>query len=160
MESNYIKWFEKITVKDIPIVGGKNASLGEMISNLKSKNISVPNGYATTATSYWKFVEHNNLKDKIRLLISDWKSKKASLQTTGKLIRKLILQSKFPKEIEDIICSAYNKLSEIYNKKDVDVAIRSSATAEDLPEASFAGQLESFLNVKGSKELIKKCLQC
>jgi len=160
MENDYIKWFDEISVKDIPIVGGKNASLGEMFSNLKSENINVPNGFATTANSFWKFIEYNNLKEKIRFLIEKWKNNKISLQTTGRSIRKLIIHSKFPKEIEDLIIQAYKKLSNIYKKENVDVAVRSSATAEDLPEASFAGQLESFLNIKREKPLIKKCLQC
>jgi len=160
MQNNYIKWFEEISVKDIPIVGGKNASLGEMLSSLKSQNIEVPNGFATTAASYWQFIEFNNLKEKIQTLIDKWKDKKITLKFLGKSIRKLIAQSKFPKEIEKSILENYLKLSRLYNKKNVDVAIRSSATAEDLPEASFAGQLESFLNVTGDKEVIDKCLEC
>lgn len=160
MANEYIKWFEEISVKDLPIVGGKNASLGEMLSNLKSKNINVPNGFATTANSFWKFIEFNNLKEKIKTIIDEWENNKITLHTAGKSIRNLILKSKFPKELEDEIIKAYKKLSEIYKKENVDVAIRSSATAEDLPEASFAGQLESFLNVKGEKDLIKKCLKC
>ncbi len=160
MQNDYIRWFEEISVKDIAIVGGKNASLGEMLTNLKTENINVPNGFATTAFSYWKFLEFNNLKEKIKFILDQWKNKKISLQKTGKSIRKLIVNSSFPKEIEDSIIQSYKKLSVMYKKQDVDVAIRSSATAEDLPEASFAGQLESFLNIRGPKLLIKKCLQC
>lgn len=160
MQNENIKWFEEISIKDIPIVGGKNASLGEMLSTLKTENINIPNGFATTAQSFWKFVEYNNLKEKIKLLIEQWKNKKISLQKTGRSIRKLILHSKFPKEIQTDILETYKKLSDIYKKENVDVAIRSSATAEDLPEASFAGQLESFLNIRGEKLLLKKCLEC
>lgn len=160
MQNDLIKWFEEISIKDIPIVGGKNASLGEMFSKLKNENINVPNGFATTAYSFWKFIEFNSLKEKIKNIIEKWEKNKLSLKMTGKSIRNLILKSKFPKEIEDAIIQAYKNLCSIYKQQDVDVAVRSSATAEDLPEASFAGQLESYLNIKGEKELIEKCIQC
>jgi pyruvate, water dikinase len=160
MKNEYIKWFKETSVKDISIVGGKNASIGEMITYLKNQNINVPNGFATTADSFWKFIEYNNLKEKIKLIIENWKNKKISLQKAGKSIRKLIKNSKFPKDIEDAIIQSYKKLGELYKKENLDVAIRSSATAEDLPEASFAGQLESFLNVKKEKMVIEKCLEC
>ncbi|MBN2479637.1 MAG: phosphoenolpyruvate synthase [Parachlamydiales bacterium] len=160
MNLEYVKWFEDIRVNDIPIVGGKNASLGEMIANLKSKNVNVPNGFATTAKAFWKFVEFNNLKQKIYDIIKDWKDKKISLEKAGSSIRSLILKSKFPEDLKNEIFTCYKELSKKYNKENVDVAIRSSATAEDLPEASFAGQLESFLNIKGEKLLLEKCLYC
>lgn len=160
MENDYILWFDKITAKDIPSVGGKNASLGEMLKYLKDQNINIPNGFALTSKSFWIFIEKNNLKDKLQFLINRYKEKKASIQITGKAIRKLILRAKVPKEIERAIIEAYLKLSSLYNKPNVDVAIRSSATAEDLPSASFAGQLESFLNIKGKKNVLKKCLMC
>lgn len=160
MQNSLIKWFEEISIKDIPTVGGKNASLGEMFSKLKDENINVPNGFATTAFGFWKFIEHNNLKEKIKTIIDKWKNKKISLQKAGKSIRKLMLAAVFPKEMLQQIIESYKKLSAIYNQQDADVAIRSSATAEDLPEASFAGQLESFLNVKGEKNVIEKCLRC
>ncbi len=160
MPNNYVLHFEQLKAKDVPLVGGKNASLGEMISSLQNQGVNVPDGFATTADAFWYFIKHNNLKDKIANLIQDWKNKKASLQQTGKKIRKKILKSKFPKDLEQEIYKYYQELSKKYNEKEVDVAIRSSATAEDLPEASFAGQLESFLNVKGRKDLIDKCLRC
>ncbi|NGX62880.1 MAG: Phosphoenolpyruvate synthase [Candidatus Anoxychlamydiales bacterium] len=160
MQNQYILWFDQITANDLPSVGGKNASLGEMLKYLKDKNINVPNGFALTAKSFWTFIEHNNLKDKLQFLINRYKEKKASLQITGKAIRKLILRGKFPKEIQKEIVDAYLKLSSQYNRPNVDVAIRSSATAEDLPSASFAGQLESFLNIKGKNNILKKCVHC
>ncbi|NGX52174.1 MAG: Phosphoenolpyruvate synthase [Candidatus Anoxychlamydiales bacterium] len=160
MQNKYILFFDEISMKDLPSVGGKNASLGEMINQLKQESINVPMGFALTAFSYLAFIEHNNLKNKIEFLLERRKNKKASLKVTGKAIRKLILKGKFPKEIEDEIKKAYLKLSKIYNLKNADVAIRSSATAEDLPTASFAGQLESFLNVKTFKNVLKKCIHC
>lgn len=160
MQNEYIKWFDEISINDLSVVGGKNASLGEMLTKLKSNNINVPNGFATTATCFWKFLEYNHLNEKIKFLIDAWKKKNKSLKKAGKKIRKLIIKSKFPKDIEDAIIQSYKKLSVLYKTKDVDVAIRSSATAEDLPQASFAGQLESFLNIKGEKKLIEKCILC
>ncbi len=160
MENKYIFFFDEITMKNLADVGGKNASLGEMIHNLKQESINVPMGFAINAQSYWKFIEYNNLKDKIEFLLEKRKNKKASLKTIGKSIRKLFLKSKFPKEIEEEIKKAYLKLSKLYNSKNIDVAIRSSATAEDLPSASFAGQLESFLNIKNFKNVLKKCICC
>ncbi|NGX34634.1 MAG: Phosphoenolpyruvate synthase [Candidatus Anoxychlamydiales bacterium] len=160
MENKYILFFDEITLKDLPSVGGKNASLGEMINHLKQESINVPMGFALTSLSYWNFIEHNNLKSKIEFLLEKRKNKKASLKVIGKNIRKLILRGKFPKDIEEEIKKAYLKLSKMYNLKNVDVAIRSSATAEDLPTASFAGQLMSFLNVKNFKNVLKKCTNC
>ncbi|NGX29580.1 MAG: Phosphoenolpyruvate synthase, partial [Candidatus Anoxychlamydiales bacterium] len=110
MENKYILFFDEITMKDLPSVGGKNASLGEMIHHLKQESINVPMGFALTAFSYWTFIEHNNLKNKIEFLLEKRKNKKASLKIIGKAIRKLILKGKFPKEIEDEIKKAYLKL--------------------------------------------------
>ena len=157
-----ILWFKEISKRDVPLVGGKNASLGEMYSQLNKKGIIVPNGFATTSDFYWRFLEENNLLPKLKEIFRDLGIKSIkSLQETGKKARKLILKSNFPKDLKEEIIKAYRELSKKYNQISVDVAVRSSATAEDLPSASFAGLHETFLNVKGEKELleaVKKCI--
>ncbi|MGE0822075.1 MAG: phosphoenolpyruvate synthase [Candidatus Binatia bacterium] len=159
-KQNYIRWFEDVTSKDTPVVGGKNASLGEMIHALKKKKIRVPDGFATTADAYWEFLEANDVTDKIRTELHKWESHKQSLDKTGKAIRSLVSRAEFPEHLTDAICKAYQELCQRYKTDDVDVAVRSSATAEDLPEASFAGQQETFLNVTGKKELLDACRRC
>ena len=157
-----ILWFDEINIKDIPLVGGKNASLGEMYNNLTEKGISVPNGFAVTSFSYWEFLEKSGLKKKIKeavknLDINDIKN----LSQVGAKVRHLILEAKFPAELSKEIEESYNKLSKLQNLQNVSVAVRSSATAEDLPDASFAGQQETYLNVVGKKDLqlaVKKCV--
>ncbi len=160
MASNYIRWFKEISIKDVPLCGGKNASLGEMYQALQKENILIPNGFATTAEAYWKFLEEADLKKEIFSILEEYKSKKKSLSHTGKKIRKIILKAKMPKSLETPLIQAYEDLSREYQMKETDVAVRSSATAEDLPDASFAGQQESFLNVTGKKALIESCLKC
>jgi pyruvate,water dikinase len=150
----WIRWFETLGIKDVPLVGGKNASLGEMIKTLKRKGIKVPDGFATTAQAYWDFLEFNRLGEKLTELIGRMKKKKNSLEKTGEMIRHLILGGHFPPKMADEMIVAYLRLSH------PDVAVRSSATAEDLPSASFAGQQETFLNVRGEKELLKACKKC
>ena len=166
-ENKYIRWFEDLSSKDVALVGGKNASLGEMIrmigemtSMLKDEAIRVPDGFATTAEAYWKFLEANDLKAKIGSYLEEMKNGKRSLEKTGKSIRDLFLKGDFTKEIAEAIQNAYHKLCERYHTDEVDVAVRSSATAEDLPEASFAGQQETFLNVSGVEELLEACRKC
>jgi pyruvate,water dikinase len=141
-------------------VGGKNASLGEMVSSLKDQGIRVPDGFATTADAYWKFVDENKIRDKIATLIKDRHKGSKSLSQVGQSIRKLFLRSQFPTDIAAEIKTAYKELSKRYRVNRVDVAVRSSATAEDLPEASFAGQQETYLNVKGEKALMDACRKC
>ncbi|MBS0615675.1 MAG: phosphoenolpyruvate synthase, partial [Verrucomicrobia bacterium] len=140
---HYIRPFETLSKNDVPIVGGKNASLGEMISTLKSQGIRVPDGFATTAEAYWAFLEHNHLKEKI------------AEEKDGKTIREWFLQAEFPPALAQEITAAYKKLG-----KNADVAVRSSATAEDLPDASFAGQQETFLHVRGPGALLDACRKC
>ncbi len=140
----YIRILEDLSLGDVPLVGGKNASLGEMIGALQSKGIRVPLGFATTAEAYFALLDHNGLRPKI-------------FKMKGSLARRAILKSAFPKEVEEEIVAAYRRLSKKYGK---DVAVRSSATAEDLPEASFAGQQESYLNVVGEKALLLACKKC
>jgi pyruvate,water dikinase len=142
----------------VEIVGGKNSSLGEMVSQLKKKGIRVPDGFATTSEAYFYFLRFNNLVDELKELFSGLDHRNIKkLQQTGKRARTLILKGRFPSDLQKEIALSYNALK---RKEGPDVAVRSSATAEDLPGASFAGQHETFLNVKGEKEVllaVKKC---
>jgi len=164
----FIRWFEDLDSDDVPVVGGKNASLGEMIGALKEEGLRVPDGFATTARAYWTFVDANEIEDRIRSLLSDWKDGEKSLQETGEGIRRLFRHGSFPQDIAAAIRETYAELGERYTSTDsswsgqseADVAVRSSATAEDLPEASFAGQQETFLNVTGEKVLLEACRKC
>ena len=162
-ENPYVRWFEELGTDDVPIAGGKNASLGEMIQGLKSKGIQVPGGFATTADAYWKYLEENDLSGKIEALLEDLKGGEKPLEKVGESIRTLFEQARFPDEIAERIRTAYRELGERASTgggDEVDVAVRSSATAEDLPDASFAGQQETFLNVKGEEELLSACRKC
>jgi len=160
--SQSIIWFKDISIKDIPLVGGKNASLGEMYNHLAQKGVKVPNGFAVTSAAYWEFLASNDLKRKIKnelkkLDITDVKL----LKEMGARIRSWILETPFPHALEKEIAKAYGELSKLDKKAGIAVAVRSSATAEDLPDASFAGQQETYLNVRGEKELllaVKKCI--
>ena len=140
-------------------MGEKNASLGEMISVLKKEKVRVPDGFATTAAAYRKFLQENQIEEEIRAQVDELHNGK-SLQKVGKAIRKLFNKSKFPAEVAKSLREAYAELSRRYGVEEVDVAVRSSATAEDLPEASFAGQQETFLNVSGEDELLDACKKC
>lgn len=159
--SRYIKWFDEIGIDDVALVGGKNASLGEMQRHLKEKGIHVPNGFAITADAYSYVLEKskslNALQNALKGL--DIRNTKA-LEEVGKEARDIILNSPLPEDLEEEIAQAYQKLSQQYQMVDADVAVRSSATAEDLPQASFAGQQETFLNVKGKKALFKTAKRC
>lgn len=157
---SYIRWFENLTSADTETVGGKNASLGEMIENLKEKGIRIPRGFATTAEAYRDFILRNELEEEIRSKLEAYKKDEISLEKAGHAIRSLFSESAFPDEIAESITDAYEKLSEMYDETSVDVAVRSSATAEDLPEASFAGQQETFLNISGAQELMEACKKC
>jgi pyruvate, water dikinase len=156
----YIRWFETLNNHDVPIVGGKNASLGEMTGNLKAKGIQIPDGFATTSEAYWKFIDSNNLRNSIMSHLEKLATGKRSLDEIGTEIRRLFLGSHFPDDISHEILDAYHELSKRYNKFEADVAVRSSATAEDLPSSSFAGQQESFLNISGEEELLRACRHC
>ncbi len=142
---------------DVARVGGKNSSLGEMISTLKSAGINVPGGFATTADAYWRFVEANALQDHIAKEIGKLDKELTNLAEVGGAIRKLILETPFPQDLEDAIRQAYRDMRASGGGT---VAVRSSATAEDLPEASFAGQLETYLNVEGEDALLVACKKC
>ncbi len=147
-QSEYIRWFEDLRIKDIPSVGGKNASLGEMIA----VRINVPNGFATTSFAYQEFIKTNDLHKLIKEEIALYRKNKP-LAEVGKAIRKAILSAKFSEAFRQAINQAYKTLGG-------DVAVRSSATAEDLPDASFAGQQETYLNVHGEKNVLHACLKC
>ncbi len=162
MSSKYVAWFKDLSIKDIPSVGGKNASLGEMYAKLKSKGVPVPNGFALTADVYWAFLRANKLDKKIKETLKGLDKKDLKeLARVGDKVRKMILAESFPKDIEKEIRAAYKQLCKSSKKSNLDVAVRSSATAEDLPDASFAGQQETYLNVRGENELLlasKKCI--
>lgn len=135
----WVKWFEEIGIEDTALVGGKNASLGEMIRELGSKGVAVPGGFAITASAYKHLLEATGISRKISALLKGLDIfDMSSLQERGKKIRELIRTAKFPKDMRDEIVSAYMEMCEKYGRE-VDVAVRSSATAEDLPVASFAG---------------------
>ncbi|MCX7778715.1 MAG: phosphoenolpyruvate synthase [Patescibacteria group bacterium] len=161
MAKKLIVWYREISMKSISLVGGKNASLGEMMRHL-GKQINIPDGFATTDFFYWQFLKKSNLKSQIVKILKGLERKNIrNLKERGAKIRDLILKTEFPKELEKEVIRAYRKLCQKYKTKNLDVAVRSSATAEDLPNASFAGQQESFLNIRGEKELllaVKKCL--
>lgn len=159
--NKFILWFREISKEDVPLVGGKNASLGEMFSNLTEKGMNVPNGFATTAQAYFYFLENNNLKEKIGNILRDVKvSDIKDLQRRGGAVRELILKAELPDNLSKEITNAYRELSRESGVKNTDVAVRSSATAEDLPQASFAGQQESFLNISGEKQLLRAIKEC
>lgn len=157
----YILWFDEIGIDDINLVGGKNASLGEMYHNLKKKKVQVPSGFAITASAYRYVLEKSGAFDLIKTILKGLNHKDSqNLASTGQKIREIILQCEIPSDLHEEIVEAYNKLSSEYNQKNTDVAVRSSATSEDLPTASFAGQLETYLNISGEKELLIACKQC
>jgi pyruvate,water dikinase len=145
---------------DVGRVGGKNASLGEMIRTLSGKGVRVPGGFATTADAYWRFLEANALPARMAALLADLDAGRASLQETGAAIRSAMLRSDLPDDLAAAIGDAYRQLGGPARPGDLDVAVRSSATAEDLPEASFAGQQETFLNIRGESALVDACRRC
>jgi pyruvate,water dikinase len=180
-EQKFVLWFEEVGIEDVPLVGGKNASLGEMIQQLGSKGVSVPTGFATTAHAYRYFVEKAGLDEKLRKIFSDLDVEDMkNLRERGRQARALVLNTPFPKELESEISQAYFELCQRYGAEaglcdrmdpdfqekckeysyDTDVAVRSSATAEDLPDASFAGQQETYLNVHGVKNVLESCHKC
>lgn len=159
-ETAFVLKFEQVGLSDIPLVGGKNASLGEMIQQLTSKGVNVPNGFATTAYAYRYFIETAGLEEKLRLLFADLDVEDMnSLRQVGKQARLLMMQTPFPQDLQDAIAAGYTELCQQYGA-DTDVAVRSSATAEDLPDASFAGQQETYLNVHGLQGVLESCHKC
>ncbi len=158
----FIKHFNEISIKDIPTVGGKNASLGEMYSKLTSEGVKVPDGFAVTAEAFRFFLKQNKLDILIKQLLRDKHSVEnvRKLAAVGGKIRAAILAAKMPKEIGKEIVEAYKSFGRRAKSGTVDVAVRSSATAEDLPQASFAGQQESYLNVSGEEQLLEVVQKC
>ncbi|HEX7080440.1 MAG TPA: phosphoenolpyruvate synthase [Gammaproteobacteria bacterium] len=155
-----ILWFDQVGRDDVARVGGKNASLGEMIRSLSGTGIRVPEGFATTAEAYRSFVERNDLGGHIRSAIADLGAGRLTLAEAGKSIREAVLRSDWPPELAREIGAAYRELCRRSGITDADVAVRSSATAEDLPDASFAGQQETYLNVRGERALLDACRRC
>jgi pyruvate,water dikinase len=155
-KKNFILWFDEISIKDVPLVGGKNASLGEMYRYLTPKGINIPKGFAITAQAYFYFLEKNGIKNTISDLLKKIDPKDIkNLQKISKQIRELILKTPLPEDLEKEIITAYSELSKEYKVENLDVAVRSSATAEDLPSASFAGMHETYLNIRGKNEVLK-----
>lgn len=155
-----LQWFDQVDSSDVESVGGKNASLGEMIRELQEEGIRVPKGFATTADAYWQFVEYNNIQAKMDEELEHLHNEEKSLAQVGKAIRRLFVRGEFPEAIADSIKEAYQELCENVEQEEIDVAVRSSATAEDLPESSFAGQQETYLNISGENELLDACRKC
>ena len=153
-------WFEHLGRADVARVGGKNAALGEMIRSLADQGVSVPPGFATSAAAYRRFIEANGLDQPIRDALGELREGKTSLAEAGQRIRRAFLRSDWPAEAADAMREAYRQLSKRFGTEATDVAVRSSATAEDLPQASFAGQHESFLNVRGEAALLDACRRC
>jgi pyruvate,water dikinase len=156
----FVKWFEEFGAKDVALVGGKNASLGEMTRNLGKKGVNIPPGFAITAEAYKYVVEKAGISQKIKDTLADLDTHDMeNLAKRGEKIRNLIANSPCPKELEEEIRICYRKMEERFGKN-VDVAVRSSATAEDLPTASFAGQQTTYLNVRGEDDLLEKVMDC
>ncbi len=156
----YIRWFREITLEDIPIVGGKNASLGEMYRELTPQGVLIPNGFAITAAAYWHVVSSGDIRNKLKETMTGLdKTNLADLAIRARKAREYVISAGIPEDLWAEIREAYDKLCEEYGP-DSPVAIRSSATAEDLPTASFAGQQETYLNISGYAALKEACSKC
>ena len=160
--AKYVKFFNQLGIKDVPVVGGKNASLGEMYQKLTKSGIRVPNGFATTAEAYRHFLKDTGTQQKLKKILDGLNTHNViDLAKRGQLARQAILDAELPKDLQKEVITAYRKLGGLYKTKNLSVAVRSSATAEDLPDASFAGQQETYLNVSGEQDIliaVKKCL--
>ncbi len=157
----YILWYKQINSKDGALVGGKNASLGEMFSELTKQGVNLPDGFALTSRAFWHFLKENKIDKEIEEIFSKFDAKNIdNLIETGRKVRGLILNAEIPKDLKRKIKKSYIKLSRKYNQNNLSVAVRSSATAEDLATASFAGQMETFLNISGEEQLFKAIKGC
>ncbi|MBC8421173.1 MAG: phosphoenolpyruvate synthase [Desulfobacteraceae bacterium] len=160
----FILWFSEIGIEDVPLVGGKNASLGEMYQNLHSKGIKVPNGFAISAYAYRYFLKYAGIEDEIKKVFKGLDTHDLQdLMRRGRQARDIIVHAEFPPDLTQAIYGAYDKLAEEFDQQgldNLDVAIRSSATAEDLPDASFAGQQDTFLNIRGRRSVLDACRKC
>src|SRR4030042_6503614 len=151
----YILWFDQVSKKDIPLVGGKNASLGEMFSKLTQKGVKIPNGFSLTTDAYWHYLRINKIDKELKKIFQKFNPKSIkSLQKTGKLSRNLILRGKLPEDLKKEIITAYRELGKKYGSNP-NVAVRTSGVAEDTLGASFAGQFETYLNVSGENNLLE-----
>jgi pyruvate,water dikinase len=159
-DTSSVVWFENVGRSDVGRVGGKNSSLGEMVRNLNRHGVRVPPGFATTAEAYWRYVEANGLRKTITDTLAALEAGHAPLAEVGAAIRREFLRGIWPQEIAETIRAGYRELCRRAGRLDADVAVRSSATAEDLPDASFAGQQETFLNVRGETALLEACRRC
>ena len=158
---DYIRWFAELGLDDIPLVGGKNASLGEMYRALSATGVHVPPGFAITADAYRVFLHEARLDQKIQAILKDLDPHDiANLRQRGRQVRQAMVAAPLPAGLEAAIVEAYDCLSAESHEPAVDVAVRSSATAEDLPDASFAGQQETYLNVQGHAALLEVCKRC
>lgn len=157
----YIRPYEIISADDVKTVGGKNANLGEMITELKGRGVNVPSGFCTTSEAYRHFMRHNDLMDKVKQKLEGVTLEdKSQLQEVGKWVREAMTKASLPSDLEQHIRQGYSAMEKQYSTRDVSVAVRSSATAEDLPEASFAGQQDTFLNIRGIDEVLEACKRC
>ena len=160
-KKDFILWFKEISIRDVPLVGGKNASLGEMFQKVASKGINVPDGFAITAAAYQYFIQKAGLLEKIKECLKGLDTHNMEdLKRRGAEVRSLIRSATLPSELSEQIVTSYRKLSQKYGMEELDVAVRSSATAEDLPDASFAGQQETYLNIRGEERLLEACKAC
>ncbi len=158
---SFIKFYKDLTIKDVPSVGGKNASLGEMFRELGKKGVRVPNGFATTAEAYRYFFAETGLMDEIKKILKGLNTHKVDdLARRSQKVRDAIIRAEFPADLKGEITAAYDKLSKLYKTRQLHVAVRSSATAEDLPDASFAGQQDTYLNISGHEALLKAVKEC
>ncbi|TPX04341.1 phosphoenolpyruvate synthase, partial [Schumannella luteola] len=155
-----VMWFAEVGMGDVPLVGGKNASLGELRAALTSAGVRVPDGFATTADAYRSFVAHNDLASRITAELDGFRSGRTTLRAAGEAIREAFLAAEMPESLSEAIRTAYRELARASGVEELAVAVRSSATAEDLPDASFAGQQETFLNVVGERQLLDACRRC
>ncbi|MFZ2170929.1 MAG: PEP/pyruvate-binding domain-containing protein, partial [Methylococcaceae bacterium] len=159
-QANYIRWFNELTIDDVPLVGGKNASLGEMYSELTPQGIQIPNGFAVTAEGYRYLLDQAGAWEPLHQALDQLNPDDvADLAKRARKAREIIYSAPFPTDLEDQILSAYSQLQQQYGE-DMSVAVRSSATAEDLPTASFAGQQDTFLNISGEQALLEACKRC
>jgi len=157
---SYIKWFSEIGIEDVTEVGGKNASLGEMYQNLTKEGVRVPNGFSVTATAYKAILDFNNVWSKLHEQLDNMDANDVKeLQKRGEACRKIIYTCKLPPDLKADIVNNYAKLKEEYGD-DLSIAVRSSATAEDSPEASFAGQNETYLNIQNEEDLLDAYMRC
>ncbi|HBO14453.1 MAG TPA: phosphoenolpyruvate synthase [Halieaceae bacterium] len=155
-----VRWLSELGVDDVPLVGGKNASLGEMVSRLGAQGIAVPEGFATTADAFRDFIDANDLQEAIGEQVARYREDHGTLHEAGSAIRSLLATAPLPTALEAALRDAYAELAKRCGEDAPAVAVRSSATAEDLPDASFAGQQETFLNVRGADALVAACRRC